>query len=86
MRYELINEHGANIADFNSSIERIIEKPVMLEDAYIKVCNVKGSKDLIVFTVGIYDNQPQRNLYKVEQYEFIPNVIDGSENFIKQAY
>lgn len=59
---------------------------LILKDAYIQIVYLSGSKQKLRIDVNIYDSQSKANLVQVENYEFIPSVQDGSENFIKQGY
>jgi len=63
---------------------------ITLPDAYIKVANVAGSKELMQLCIQVYTNElaaknkksPVETTYK----NFTPSVREGSENFIKQGY
>jgi len=63
---------------------------ITLESSYARINTLTGSKNLVGFALYYYVS---RNDYlngcvsiKQESYEFVPNIQDGSDNFIKQGY
>ena len=57
---------------------------------YAKVVNVSGNKNRVVADLFYYASAAVSNangsaIY-TEQHTFVPSVVDGSDNFIKQAY
>jgi hypothetical protein len=63
---------------------------ISFENAYCYISMVGGSKDLLSIQVNWYVNEAARiaDLRPIESkgYSFIPNVAEGSTNFIKQGY
>ena len=56
-----------------------------LTSAYIKIDKLEGDKNSINLSVGIY-NEKDSIMVINKKYEFIPDVTDSAENFIKQGY
>lgn len=64
---------------------KIYGKDILIEDCYMKITNINGSKDKITLEVTIYSND---KIYQIDtqSYTFVPDVSDSSTNFIKQGY
>ena len=66
-------------------IANYCSKQVIFEDAYIKIVNTNGDKELQNVEVATYDSNQQYILDKTN-YSFTPDVSDTAPNFIKQGY
>jgi hypothetical protein len=53
-----------------------------IDDAYITVDSITGSKEELQVGVKIAGGSVE----PMQFYKFIPSVMEGSDNFIKQAY
>lgn len=75
-------------ADVELENGNTIVKDVTIENAYIRVNTLWGNKSEVSFTVGHYQITQDNTLELVfiKEHKFMPNLEDGSENFIKQAY
>lgn len=69
----------------NKLNEKSKSETVMFENAYYKIKNLEGNKNKINIEIGIYEGKG-KNLLETKQYNFIPDLSDNSENFIKQGY
>ena len=69
-----------------NTIKNIYGKDITFENAYIKITNISGNKELEILTVSIYSDNTQNNLIEIKEYNFIPNVENSAPNFIKQGY
>ena len=69
-----------------NTIKNIYGKDITFENAYIKITNISGNKELVILTVSIYSDNTQNNLIEIKEYNFIPNVENSAPNFIKQGY
>lgn len=71
-------------------MERDTGYGISLEEAYIKVENTSGNKELLYITVLVFLNDTARKEGKspIEQYSysFVPKVTDDAPNYHKQAY
>lgn len=70
----------------SNGVEMEITKNVSIPNAYIKIIYLQGSKEKMHITVGFYSDVEASNLIYSKHYDFLPDVNDPSENFIKQAY
>lgn len=68
--------------DFNICSKETEE---LLNDAYIRIDEINGSKDNLSLRVGVYD-KPDGILIIHEYFNFNPSVEENSSNFIKQGY
>jgi hypothetical protein len=63
---------------------------VTFENAYIRVAELSGSKDILNIRVKWYVNQTARvnsaQPLQEQVYSFVPSVEDKADNFIKQGY
>jgi len=75
--------------DFTTSFGMVIE------NAYVKISNTNGDKDKMFLELSVFNivNEEQMmvgRIYNVlndtHQFEFVPDVTEGSDNFIKQGY
>jgi len=64
-------------------IYRAGDSSVSLDDCYIKVEEVSGTKQQVNFSVS-FDAANETGLYR--KYSFVPALADESKNFIAQAY
>ena len=55
-------------------------------NAYLKVANVGGSKEMMTALLFAYDNSGDENHIWIKRYSFVPTVSENSKNFIAQAY
>lgn len=62
-----------------------MDKVFIVSNAYHRIDKLEGAKNLINILVGTYNESVDR-LIKNENYLFIPNLDNGSENFFKQGY
>lgn len=74
------------MTSLNVSVGKVITQPLHIERAYIKVLQISGDKSNVHFEVGVYETEDKNNLVFTKNYNFIPSVQPGSENFIQQAY
>ena len=56
-----------------------------LQNAYIKIVSLSGSKTKIKLNIGIFDTK-DGTLIVADTFEFVPDVSTSSTNFIKQGY
>lgn len=67
-----------------------LKNDLQVNDAYIRIDTVSGSKDSLNISVNSYVSQDSFNDGKsyLEQnfYTFMPSVEDNAANFIKQGY
>lgn len=67
-----------------------LQNGLEVQDAYIRIDTVSGSKNRLDISVKSYVSRDSFNsgLGFLEQvtYNFVPSVADGSHNFIKQGY
>jgi hypothetical protein len=63
---------------------------ITFENAYIRVAELSGSKDILNIRVKWYVNQTARENssqpLQQKEYSFVPSVEDNAYNFIKQGY
>ena len=63
---------------------------VDVAEAYIRVDSLQCKKDFVQAAVNYYQSvgafNGDRPAFKTEFISFVPDVTDGSDNFIKQAY
>tara|TARA_S200002703_G_C3716786_1_gene220200 strand:- start:46 stop:330 length:285 start_codon:yes stop_codon:yes gene_type:complete len=63
---------------------------VAVPAAYIRVDSLQCKKDFALAAVAYYESassfDADRPAFKTELISFVPDVTDGSDNFIKQAY
>lgn len=63
---------------------------LVLENCYVKVESVSGTKEDLSFNMKIFVNEQARVNNKSwideRQYNFTPDIGEDSENFIKQSY
>lgn len=64
----------------------IYGKELIFEEAYIEIVDVSGTKDNMKITAYVYDDENKEHVINFEEYSFLPNVSDNSDNFIKQGY
>ena len=77
------------ISDSSSAIEElglneILEKEIILEDAYIRVKELRGNKNLLTINVSIHKTHNEPAVIS-EMYQFEPD-LESEMNFIGQAY
>ena len=58
---------------------------VTLSNLYIRINRIEGSKESLIATAGLYQNNGAK-LISNSTYIFQPSVAAGSANFIQQAY
>ena len=56
-----------------------------LENAYIKIDNITGSKSNIIISIAIY-NFKNGTVILRKSYNFVPDISENAKNFIKQGY
>ncbi len=56
------------------------------KNAYIKVCAVGGSKEMVDAVVHIYEARGDEKPLSIFRYSFVPSTEEHSCNFIRQAY
>lgn len=72
-------------------------KGIQIQDAYFNINAVGGTKDNVIIELNCYateelynhdkvNNTTENKLFADTSLSFIPDVKDGSENWIKQAY
>jgi hypothetical protein len=63
------------------------DTPAVLNEAYLRVDSLSGTKNKLFVTVGFY-NKKNNEMVLAQQniFEFNPNVENNSSNFIAQAY
>lgn len=66
-------------------IKNIFGEELTLENAYIKIDSIQGDKNNIEFRVQMF-NKTKEYLIDERFYNFIPDVLENSPNFIKQGY
>ena len=77
---------GTNLSfKYTDFVSCFKSKEEVLESSYIKIDVVTSNKELCSIDVGIYDSKNGTRLI-IKQYNFIPNIKDGCDNFIKQGY
>ena len=63
---------------------------VAVSEAYIRVDSLQCKKDFAQAAVSYYQSEgafnADRPAFKTKFISFVPDVTDGSDNFIKQAY
>ena len=65
--------------------KNIYEQDIVLQNAYLRIGQLEGTKDKISFTV-ITLTGDLTNTIEIKQYEITPSILDDSPNFIKQGY
>ena len=87
--YDFTVEFTPNVRDeffLEKLASRKITEVIHFPNAYHKITDIKGSKQLIEFIVGIFDNSDCTNLVGIKKYQFIPDVSEDSGNFLEQGY
>lgn len=69
-----------------SNTDNCYIKEEIINDCYIVVENLTGSKSNVNFSVVIYKTSDKSEVIDSKLYSFIPNVEENSSNFIKQCY
>lgn len=86
LKQNIIIEPGMNLSfkypEFSNCTKSIEE---VYENAYIKIDNINGNKNIIFLDVGIYNEKDGMLIYP-KNFSFKPDVSEESENFIKQGY
>lgn len=86
LRYKLEDTFHSDMTIVDTSIESTVDKEFVIENAYIKIITVNGSKEKIELLVGTYSNIAAEHLLQLKRHSFIPDTTDPSDNFIKQGY
>ncbi len=68
-----------------------LENGLTVQDAYIRIESVTGTKESMTVAVAAYLNEAAHNAQKppldlLKTFVFVPSVADGSANFIEQGY
>lgn len=87
--YNFTVEFRPNVADeffLEKLKEQLKTETITFENAYHKIIDIKGNKNLIEFTVGVFTNQNQEKLVGYKFYKFTPDVEENSANFLQQGY
>ena len=66
--------------------KNIYGKDIIFENAYIQIIHDDGDKNIRNIQVVIYDTNEKINIVEQTNYSFVPDITDGSVNFIKQGY
>lgn len=56
-----------------------------LDNAYVKIINFVGSKELVELKIGIYDKKDGA-LISTDHFEFTPDLSIDAKNFLTQGY
>ena len=72
--YKFVWKHGSTVTQTESSYT--------VKNCYITVSSVNGGKEGMSINVSLKGD----DIFIEETYTFVPSVMEGSENFIKQAY
>lgn len=65
--------------------KQVINKTVIFEDAYIKIANITGNKELLLVTVEIL-TEVYGDIIKIFEFKFVPEENELSTRWDKQAY
>lgn len=67
-----------------------LQSGLNVEGAYIRIDTVSGSKSELTISVNTYVSRESfkdgKGYMSQKSYTFVPSVLTGSENFIKQGY
>lgn len=64
----------------------IYGKTLIFPNSYVQITEIYGGKEKITMQVATYTDNLKEYLLSNEVYDFIPDVCEDSENFIKQGY
>ncbi len=71
-------------------LNKTIPSGLKINGAYAKIASFSGTKECVDFSIAYYVSR-ENSLENIpcfyqENFQFIPNLKEGSPNFIKQAY
>lgn len=73
------------LTEYKDFSKVILKTGKLVENSYIRVCNISGNKYLINFIVEFKENIINDLIY-LKEYEFVPSVLENASDFIAQAY
>lgn len=77
---------GIDVAALYEGFETCVKTTeTIVENVYIKIIGLQGTKEKVSFSLGIYSAKDGKLLCS-RHYQFVPSVADDSDNFIAQGY